>query len=353
MQKWYIYKGDKKKRNLKPDDLPPEPPWREFDGEVVEDRELETDERTIRRGETFEAGDKEIEMVNAALYLRRPLLVTGKPGTGKSSLACSVAWELGLGSVLYWPITTRTTLKDGLYEYDALGRLQELQIDKIRRESSDGRETCDAGELALEKIGRYIRLGPLGTALLPSEVPRVLLIDEIDKSDIDLPNDLLHIFEEGEFEIPELSRLANIKEDIQAFPCDSDSPVAIRGGKVKCKAFPFVVLTSNAERELPAPFLRRCLRLDIPEPNAEKLARIVRAHFDGIEGKTDENSRKIREDLIHKFLERRKEGELATDQLLNAIYLTTRNIDIESGATDDKESLIKAVFRYLDRREAI
>lgn len=125
-------------------------------------------------------------MVNAALYLRRPLLVTGNPGTGKTSLAYSVAYELDLGEVLYWPITTRTTLKDGLYNYDAVGRLQDAKLNP---------------DDSLNRIGKYITLGPLGTALLPSERPRVLLIDEIDKSDVDLPNDLLHVFENGEYTI--------------------------------------------------------------------------------------------------------------------------------------------------------
>ncbi|MFM6814789.1 MAG: AAA family ATPase, partial [Dolichospermum sp.] len=115
-------------------------------------------------------------------------------GTGKTSLAYAVAYELGLGEVLHWPITTRTTLKDGLYSYDAIGRLQDAK---------------DKDKDNLAEIGKYINLGSLGTALLPSEKPRVLLIDEIDKSDIDLPNDLLHIFEEGEFEIPELRRIAD------------------------------------------------------------------------------------------------------------------------------------------------
>ncbi len=116
------------------DNLPKPPGWREFKGEIIEERKPGQDRRTHRRlgtlsrGQTFEAGEKEIDMVNAALYLRRPLLVTGKPGTGKSSLAFAVAHELGLGSVLYWPITTRSTLQQGLYQYDAIGRLQESQL---------------------------------------------------------------------------------------------------------------------------------------------------------------------------------------------------------------------------------
>ena len=127
-------------------------------------------------------------MVNTALFLRRPLLITGKPGSGKSTLAHSVAYELNLGPVLRWPITTRSTLQDGLYRYDAIARLHEASL-----------------RGGTPKIGPFVQLGPLGTAMVPTRWPRVLLIDEIDKSDIDLPNDLLNIFEEGEFEIPELA----------------------------------------------------------------------------------------------------------------------------------------------------
>src|SRR5262249_38678447 len=139
--------------------------------------------------------DKTIELVNAALYLRRPLLITGRPGTGKSSLIYAVAWELRLGEVLRWSITSRSTLQQGLYHYDAIGRLQDSQLGGTTTEK---RLPPD--------ISKYLKLGPLGTALLPTARPRALLIDEIDKSDLDLPNDLLNIFEEGEFPIPELER---------------------------------------------------------------------------------------------------------------------------------------------------
>ena len=179
MSDWRIFQGT---ASPHPgiEDLPLSPSWRQF-------------ETKQSRGATFQARKEEIDLVNAALYLRRPLLVTGKPGTGKTSLAYAVARELELGEVLTWSITTRTTLKDGLYNYDAIGRLQDAQ--------SQGKDN-------VQNIGRYIRLGALGTAMLPSSRPRALLIDEIDKSDIDLPNDLLHIFEEGEFLIPELQRIA-------------------------------------------------------------------------------------------------------------------------------------------------
>ncbi len=349
MTDWPIFKKAKEPHDgIKK--LPKPPKWREFQGQVIEGEErhfIEEDPRTakrlgdISRGQTFEASDEEIEIVNAALYLRRPLLVTGKPGIGKSSLAYSVAYQLKLGRVLHWPITTRTNLKDGLYHYDAVGRLQEIQMLKLQKELE--KNPSDREPIQPPDIGRYIRLGPLGTAFLPSERPRVLLIDEIDKSDIDLPNDLLNIFEEGEFEIPELKRLSQTDEKVQVSPHDAQNAqdkVTIVQGRVICKAFPFIVLTSNAERELPAPFLRRCLRLDIKEPDDKKLARIVEAHF--FEDKGNDQVEKQNQ-LIELFLKRRSKGDLATDQLLNAVYLTTQGIDLK-----DKDTLIETVLRHLN-----
>lgn len=104
--------------------------------------------------------------VNAALYLRRPLLITGKPGTGKSTLIAKVAYQLGLGPVIRWPIGSRSTVRGGIYEYDAVGRLQ-------------------AGKKVEPPVESYLKLGPLGTALNAQTWPRPLLIDEIDKSDLD------------------------------------------------------------------------------------------------------------------------------------------------------------------------
>jgi MoxR-like ATPase len=135
-----------------------------------------------------------------------------------------------------------------------------------------------------ENIGKYIRLGPLGTALLPSNKPRVLLVDEIDKSDIDLPNDLLYVFEEGEFEIPELVRIEEIKAEVEvrtAYKNNSqDKTTIIQGGRVVCSQFPLMILTSNGERDFPPPFLRRCVRLTMEEPDEKRLEEIVKAHFE-------------------------------------------------------------------------
>ncbi|OLP15447.1 hypothetical protein BST81_26305 [Leptolyngbya sp. 'hensonii'] len=266
-----------------------------------------------------------IDAVNAALYLRRPLLVTGKPGSGKTSLAYAIAYELQLGPVLVWSVTARSNLQQGLYQYDAIARLQDAQLaiaqSQIPQPSQAGPSQV-AVEQGYRNIGQYIRLGPVGTAFLPSQRPRVLLIDEIDKSDINLPNDLLHLLEEGRYEIPELRRLA--KRGSQSQPVESEDglDVPIPDGQVQCQAFPVVVLTSNGEREFPSAFLRRCVRVSMPTPRDEALVNIVKAH--------------LGEDLIQQFQQvirdfqdcnDQEEGNLATDQLLNTLYLLTKNAD--------------------------
>ena len=334
---WWIYRGTGEYQPV--NQLSPQvithlqeqdtPPWRRFDREAAR-----------RRGARFQPEPYEIERVNAALLLRRPLLVTGRPGTGKTSLTYAVAHELGLEPVLRWSVTSRTTLQDGLYHYDAIARLQ---------------DTPQAGENkgARPPIGDYIKLGPLGTAFLGFEregrtYPRVLLIDEIDKSDIDLPNDLLHIFEEGEFEIPELKRHPDDTHEIA--PWDGGPKVTLRAGKVQCRAFPLVVMTSNGEREFPPPFLRRCLQLEMRPPQRDKLRRIVEAHLEP----GGEYQPQI-EALLDLFLEHRddKKKDLATDQLLNAVFLVLKDIDPLQGVRplEDKEALIEALWKSLSAEQ--
>jgi MoxR-like ATPase len=311
--------------------LPPPPPWRKFDGGPVQPTPPEDDaENTRRLGSlimTSPGGNSslEVDTVNAALLLRRPLLVTGRPGTGKSALGYRIARELRLGKVLRWSITSRSTLKHGLYDYDAIGRVEAASINGA----------------ATGGIGDYLMLGALGTALLPYERPRVLLIDEIDKSDIDLPNDLLSVFEDGEYTIPELMRLDKVQPEIEVRTVDGGVAV-VRHGRVRCRAFPMIVITSNEEREFPPAFLRRCLRFHIEDPTVEQLATMIYAHFGA-----DETGLAGR--LAQAFFERscRLKG-LATDQLLNSMHLVTSDAYTEDELWD---RLIDTVWQRLSETE--
>lgn len=348
---WKIFTGQRVPHG-RIGELPPPPRWRPMRAgkKDVQPRALPDPNdkstwptgNTRARGETFDATDSIVEIVNAALYLRRPLLLTGKPGSGKSSLIEAVAFELCLGRPLRWPVTSRSTLREALYQYDAIGRLQN---EGQRADSSDAVRGRDLGQ----RIGRYLRLGPLGTALLPSTRPRALLIDEIDKGDIDLPNDLLNVFEEGEFEIPELSRLEG-DDPVTVMTADPGQPTAtVVNGQVRCHQFPFIVLTSNGEREFPAPFLRRCLRLEMPNPTGaqpeddnekgERLRRIVGLHFSPAEVK---KANKVIDDFVKRALDDKQ--QLATDQLLNAVYFA---VEKHAKPEEERQRVLEAMLKEL------
>ncbi|MEV7725951.1 MoxR family ATPase [Streptomyces sp. NPDC087917] len=334
-EEWLIYRGVGE-----PHDgigaLPDPPPWRDFDGgPVVEPAGAAAvpDGNVARRlgahrqaAELHRPEPEELEAINAALYLRRPLLVTGYPGTGKSTLAHAVAHELKLGRVLRWPVVSRTVLQEGLYRYDALARLQDVQL------SAQGGQVAGGTPPG---IGKYIRLGPLGTALLPTARPRVLLVDELDKSDIDLPNDLLNVLEEGEFTLPELERVADSEPEVQVLT-DDGAKVAVRDGRVRCRAFPFIILTSNGERDFPAALLRRCVQLKLGQPGEKRLATMVTAHL-------GEEAARLGADLIREFLSRSRSELVAADQLLNAIYLT------HYASPPTREDLADLLIQRLDR----
>ncbi|MFE3164242.1 AAA family ATPase [Streptomyces sp. NPDC059224] len=354
--RWWIYRGtgqpwhDTDLGAL----LPPPPPWRRFTGGPVVPPPPSDDEETERRlgqvGASSTGSDqlrREAEMVNAALVLRRPLLVTGRPGTGKSSLAYRISRELRLGRVLRWHITSRTTLRGGLYEYDAIGRVQDsAALHTLHRaDGSAGADARATDDERLPEIGDYLQLGPLGTALLPHELPRVLLVDELDKSDQDLANDLLSVFEEGQFRIAELARARRLHPNVTVMTDDPGQSAEILDGIVKCRAFPVVVITSNGEREFPPAFLRRCLRLRMPDPDRPQLVDMVMAHLQRAGSSAPEATGA--EELIDRFLRSSRErGGLAIDQLLNAVYVATSGgFPGDEGALED---LVDALWHRLD-----
>lgn len=319
------YKGDQ------PDGEPlrianTSPPWRTFgkrdeksrDGDVIA-REISP--KQAQRGKSFRATEDEARLVDAALVLRRPLLVEGEPGIGKTSLAYSVAWQLGLGDVFQWPITSRSTLKDALYQYDAIARLHAVSLDK------GNTEPRNEAKKPKHEIGDYLTLGPLGSALVPNKTgpyhPRVLLVDEIDKSDIDLPNDLLHVLEEGSFVIPEIARLKLNKPTKIRLYNSSELVEVPANGRIVCDDFPFVVMTTNGEREFSPAFKRRCLPLRMERPDGDKLKTILKTHL-GDKWEQDDALKQL-----SSFLEKLgKNEQLAVDQLLNAVYLTHSNADV-------------------------
>ena len=340
---WRIYTGSGNPTECAAKSIPEPPPWRRFAGVKPYQNTVDAPDASgfviepDVRGSTYQPEPETIDLVNAAIYLGRPLLITGKPGTGKSSLAYSIAHELRLGPVLRWNITSRSTLREGLYEYDALRRLADYNMNNSH------------------PIGDYFTLGPLGTALLPWKRPRVLLIDEVDKGDMDLPNDLLNIFEEGEYTLKEIvggSRNGNPEAKAQdlivAWTSDSGQPpIRLPGATVRGNRFPIVILTSNGERDFPAPFLRRCLRLRIAPPDEPQLRSILTAHFKEIDASFVENNPACRT-LIDEFLQIAATGDVATDQLLNAVYMTVgKEAPLKLGETNEAKRLRAALMTHL------
>ncbi|MFC7330218.1 AAA family ATPase [Marinactinospora rubrisoli] len=350
---WWIYRGTGQPRPYfdLADVLPPAPPWRRFDGGPPlapppdDEAEMTRVLGPATRAQPVYRPQEEIEAVNAALRLRRPLLVTGPPGIGKSSLAYRVARELKLGRVLRWPINSRTDLRSGLYEYDPIARINDISMAAAGARAlgrEDGRAD-PAGRRATHSVGDYLRLAALGTALLPYTRPRVLLIDEFDKGDLDLANDLLDVLEAGGYQIPELSRLRSTAPEITVPIDDPDRTARIRHGMVRCAAFPFIVITSNGERPFPPAFRRRCLELHLAEPTAEQLADIVVAHF------TDRTRGQDRE-LIESFLRRYQSLDgLSVDQLLNSVYLASTGVPVDTGSSEDNSlnRVLKLVWQRL------
>ncbi len=189
----------------------------------------------------YVASEELMASVNVAIALQKPLLIKGEPGTGKTMLAQAVAKSMDK-ELLIWNIKSTTKAQDGLYLYDTIQRLYDGQF----------------GEDGVDDIAKYIKLGKLGEAF-DSEKQVILLIDEIDKADLEFPNDLLWELDQMEFYIHETKR------------------------SVKAKHRPIVIITSNAEKELPDAFLRRCIFHYIEFPNQELMREIVKTHFEQVE----------------------------------------------------------------------
>ncbi len=280
----------------------PGPGWRDRDAALGDPAPREGDPKAARY--VFPGDEDALHRVNMALWLRRPLLVRGAPGIGKSSLAAHIGWRLGLGVPLRWEINSRTTLQDGLYRYDAVQHLRASQDPEDRDDS----------------IGRFIQLGPLGTALVPWKRPRVLLIDELDKASYDLPNDLLHAFEEGGFPVPELGREETPAERLVRVYDWSRQPaeareVALPEARVQVLHHPVVVITTNDEREFPEAFRRRCVPLDLRRPDPARLAEILKTWL------PEESAQRDLDALVRDWDAR---DQPSTDVLLQALFLEHR-----------------------------
>ena len=203
----------------------------------------------------YVASEELMASVNVAIALQKPLLIKGEPGTGKTMLAQAVANALGK-KLLIWNIKSTTKAQEGLYTYDTIQRLYDGQF----------------GEAGVDDISRYIKLGKLGEAF-DNDEQVVLLIDEIDKADLEFPNDLLWELDQMEFYIHETKRTISAKQR------------------------PIVIITSNAEKELPDAFLRRCIfhYIDFPEP--ELMQEIIKTHYPDVEENLMKNAMQVFYDI--------------------------------------------------------
>jgi MoxR-like ATPase len=228
------------------------------------------------------------ECVRLAIALERPLLLMGAPGCGKTKLASAIAYEFtqnnqellkskDLTSYPYetWYVKSTSRARDGLYIYDAVGRLRDAQLAGIKELDDKGLQ-----RLRDENQKGYIKHGPLGKAF-QNDLRTIVLIDEIDKADIDFPNDLLLELDEKRFFI----------EETQTWVPDKDEPAPS----------PIVIITSNNEKDLPNAFLRRCIFYYLEFPGKEQLVKIIKAHFPG-----NDLPDLLTEDLVNSFLELRE-----------------------------------------------
>jgi MoxR-like ATPase len=256
---------------------------------------------------TYIASDELKVAVNAAIRLERPLLIKGEPGTGKTLLAQEIAEAIG-APLIAWHIKSTTRAQQGLYEYDAVSRLRDSQL----------------GDARVSDIRNYIRRGKLWEAFTAPERP-VLLIDEIDKADIEFPNDLLLELDRMEFHVYET------------------------GETVRAALRPIVVITSNNEKELPDAFLRRCFFHYIRFPDSETMHAIVEAHYPGIK------PRLIEEALRMFFSVRETPGlkkKPTTSELLDWLkLLLSEDVSPETLRERDPKKLIPPLHGALLKNE--
>ena len=245
--------------------------------------------------------------VNAAITLERPLLVKGEPGTGKTILAHEIAKSLG-APLIEWHVKSTTKAQQGLYEYDAVSRLRDSQL----------------GDEKVHDIRNYIRPGKMWEAFVAKERP-VLLIDEIDKADIEFPNDLLLELDRMEFHVYET------------------------GEAVKASQRPIVIITSNNEKELPDAFLRRCFFHYIAFPDTETMTEIVQVHFPDIQKNLVRNA-------LNAFFEVRDVPGMrkkpSTSELLDWIkLLMAEDIPMEALKSENRKNLIPPLYGALIKNE--
>lgn len=228
--------------------------------------------------EPYVADAELIRAVNLAIYLRRPLLLEGEAGCGKTRLATAVAYELGL-PFYRWNVNSASKARDGLYTYDAILRLHDIHAQQAG---------AYQGERNPQDATHYRQFGALGKAFTLVGATAVVLIDEIDKADIDFPNDLLAVLDKPwRFEIPETGEIVTADEN----------------------SLPIVIITSNKEKgNLPAPFLRRCLYHFIRFPDRERLEQIVSAHYAA--ASPDVPPASLLQLALDRFLQLRQEGGL-------------------------------------------